>query len=271
MVLGILTGSLTHAAGATFTIGVIGTAPNYSYNPKVISINQGDTITWTPLGAIHSVTGDTVGEPLCGSTFPGTCTQTFPNSGRFLYHCINHGVFGMTGVVNVASVAVPPTLGITNPAPGSIFAEPASVKISASTTNASGSVTNVKFFGNGGLLGSATASPFNFTTPPLSAGSYALTAVAAASSGLSGTSAVVNISVVAPVAISIFSPRVSSNHFLFDHTANPGLRYAVQDSTDFVSWSSVATNTASSNSVQVMDTFQKGNMIFYRVGRLPNP
>jgi hypothetical protein len=36
-------------------------------------------------------------------------------------------------------------------------------------------------------------------------------------------------------------------------------------------WSPVATNTAVSNSVEVIDTFQVGSLRFYRVGRLPNP
>jgi hypothetical protein len=49
------------------------------------------------------------------------------------------------------------------------------------------------------------------------------------------------------------------------------LRYAVENTTSFINWSAVATNTAASNSVEVIDFFQVGNLRFYRVGRLPNP
>ena len=145
------------------------------------------------------------------------------------------------------------------------------MKISASVTNGSGSVTNVQFFSNGGALGSVTTAPFNLTTAPLSFGAYTLTAKAMASTGLSATSAPVNITVVTPVAVSNFFPRVTNGQFVFNHTANPGLRYAVENTTNLTAWSPVATKTAVSNSVEVSDSFQVGNLRFYRVGRLPNP
>jgi plastocyanin len=269
--LAVVVGGLSSALGATTNVVVVGAFPNYAYSPKVISIQAGDKVIWTGLGSIHSVTGDTAPEVLCGATFPGNCTNVFNTPGTYHYHCVNHVSFGMTGVVNVAAVALPPGVTIISPAGGSVFADPASVKISASVTNSSGSVTNVQFFGNGGSLGSVTTAPFNFTTAPLSFGAYALTATAIASTGLSATSAPVNISVVTPVAVSNFFPRIINGQFVFDHTANPGLRYAVENTTNFTGWSPVVTNTAVSNSVEVIDTFQVGNLRFYRVGRLPNP
>jgi len=259
------------AQASTTNVTVTGSAPNYSFNPKVLSIQAGDKVIWSGLSGIHSVTGDTTPETLCGSSFPPSCTNVFNTAGRYLYHCINHVSFGMTGVVNVAAVALPPTVDITNPPAGMVFAAPASVKISATTTNSSGTVTNVEFFGNGGVLGSVTSPPFNLTTAPLGAGSYALTAKASASSGLSATSAPVSISVVTAVAISNYSPRVVNGQFVFDHTANPGLRYAVERSAALTNWSPIATNTAVGASVEVQDVFQVGSLRFYRVGRLPNP
>jgi plastocyanin len=264
-------GSLSSALGATTNVVVVGAFPNYAYSPKVISVQVGDKVIWSGLGAIHSVTGDTAPEVLCGVSFPGNCTNVFNIPGTYLYHCVNHVSFGMTGVVSVVSVVLPPGVTITSPAGGSVFAEPASVKISASVTNTSGSVTNVQFFSNGGPLGSVTTAPFNFTTAPLSFGAYTLTATATASTGLSATSAPVNLSVVAPVAVSNFFPRITNGQFVFEHTANPGLRYAVENTTNFTGWSPVVTNTAVSNSVEVTDTFQVGNLRFYRVGRVPNP
>ena len=262
---------LSSAFGATTNVGVVGTFPNYAYNPKVISIQAGDKVIWGGLGTIHSVTGDTAPEVLCGVSFPGNCTNIFNTAGTYLYHCVNHVSFGMTSMVIVAAAVLPPRVTITSPAGGSVFADPASVKISASVTNTSGLVTNVQFFNNGGSLGSVATAPFNFTTTPLSTGAYALTAKASANTGLSATSGPVNITVVTPVAISNFFPRIAGGQFIFEHTANPGLRYAVENSTDFTAWPPVVTNTAVSNSVEVIDSFQVGDLRFYRVGRLPNP
>jgi plastocyanin len=264
-------GGLSSTFGATTNVVVVGAFPNYAYSPKVISIHAGDKVIWGGLGAIHSVTGDTPPEVLCGASFPGNCTNVFNTPGTYLYHCVNHVAFGMTGVVNVAAVALPPGVTITSPAGGSVFAAPASVKISATATNAGGSVTNVEFFSNGGSLGSVRTAPFNFTTAPLSFGAYALTAKATAGTGLSATSTPVNITVVTPVAVSNFFPRITNGQFVFHHTANPGLRYAVENTTNLAAWSPVATNTAVSNSVEVIDSFQVGHLRFYRVGRLPNP
>jgi plastocyanin len=269
--LAVVAGSLSSVFAATTNVVVVGLFPNYAYSPKVISIQAGDKVIWTGLSLIHSVTGDTPPETMCGASFPGSCTNVFSTPGTYLYHCINHGSFGMTGVVNVAAAPLPPTVGITDPVGGAVFAAPASVKITATATNTDGSVTNVQFLSNGGPLGSVTTAPFNFTTPPLAFGTYALTAKASANNGLSATSAPVNISVVTPVAISNFFPRITNGQFLFNHTANPGLRYVVENTTTFTNWSPLVTNTAASNSVEVDDSFQVGSLRFYRVGRLPNP
>jgi len=168
--------------------------------------------------------------------------------------------------------APPPTVSLTNPAPGAVFAAPANVRLGASASASGGhTVTNVQFFGNGTSLGSATASPFSLTANGLVAGAYSLIAKATDSGGLSSTSSPVSISVVTPVAVSNYFPVVANGQFMFDHTADPGLRYVVENSIDLTSWSAFQTNTASSNSVHVTDAFDANGLKFYRVGRLPNP
>jgi plastocyanin len=276
LLVAVVAGGLSSTFGATTNVVVVGGLGTYGFSPSVLSIQSGDKVIWNGLGTIHSVTSDTPPETLCGTTpVPGgSCTNIFGTPGTYLYHCINHCCppFGhMTGVVNVATVALPLGVTITSPSGGSVFAEPANVKISASVTNNSGSVTNVQFFTNGVSLGSVSIAPFDVTTPLLSFGAYALTATASASTGLSATSVSVNIAVVTPVAVSNFFPRFTNGQFVFEHAANPGLRYAVENTTNFAAWSPVVTNTAVSNSVKVIDAFQLANLRFYRVGRLPNP
>ncbi len=51
----------------------------------------------------------------------------------------------MKGTIIVAAANVPPTVTITNPASGTVFAAPASVTIQASASDSDGTVTNVQF------------------------------------------------------------------------------------------------------------------------------
>jgi hypothetical protein len=163
-----------------------------------------------------------------------------------------------------------PTVTITNPAGGAVFAAPANVKIGASATVSGGSVTNVAFFGNGTSLGAVQTAPFGITTGSLGAGPYALTAVATAA-GVSATSAVVNISVVTPVAITLSGQRITNGQFAFDYSANAGLSYVVQNSSNLVNWLTLATNMPATNSAHYTNGFTTNGARYYRVGRMPNP
>jgi hypothetical protein len=144
------------------------------------------------------------------------------------------------------------------------------VNIIASTNGSASTVTNVQFFTNGAALGAVASSPFSLAANNLSAGSYALKAVATAS-GISATSAVVNVSVVNPVPIFISGVNVISNEFAFDYTASTGLVYIVQSSSNFVDWTTLVTNTATVNPVPFFNPLTSNTATFFRVGQLPNP
>ena len=180
------------------------------------------------------------------------------------------GAGGFSYIRSTPNVSAPaPTVSITNPVGGAVFAAPANIAIKATASVTSGSVTNVAFFANSTSLGSVQLPPFTINSGNLSAGAYALTAVATAG-GISATSAVVNVSVVSPIAITNTAPAASGGQFSFDYTANPGLKYVVERSTNLVNWLPVVTNTAANNPVHFTDAVSTGNS-FYRVGRLPNP
>jgi len=95
----------------------------------------------------------------------------------------------------------------TNPPPAVILAAPAgsatnftaaaSVTLAAEADAAYNPISAVNFYANGALLGSAAGLPYTITATGIGAGAYALTAVAVDSSGLSSTSAPVNITVAA--------------------------------------------------------------------------
>jgi Bacterial Ig domain len=183
-------------------------------------------------------------------------------------HGNSNGFFSYTR--STPAVAPAPSVTITNPANNSVFAAPASVRIAANATVSSGSVTNVAFFSNGSLLGAVGSPSSGVTVGSLGAGAYALTAVATAA-GISATSSVVNITIVAPIAITLSSQRITNSQFAFSYAVNPGLSYVVQSSSNLVNWVSLVTNIPGSSPVRFRGGFSPNGAQYYRVGRLPNP
>jgi plastocyanin len=272
--------------GATANVSV----GNDFFSPVTTKINVGDQVIWSwESGSVsHNVVSTSSplawlfpspgGGPGTSSNqndsnlrnYPFSFTNTFDSAGSFPYECTEHVGFGMVGTVTVTAAKPAPTVSLTNPVAGAVFAAPANLKLGATAAVSSGTVTNVAFFAGTNLLGSVQTSPFNITGSSLGAGSYSLTAVATAA-GISATSAVVSITVVLPVAVSNSAPTVANDHFTFSYTANPGLAYVVENSSNLVNWVSISTNVAASSSVVVTNAFVPANGQFYRVGRVPNP
>jgi uncharacterized repeat protein (TIGR01451 family) len=93
------------------------------------------------------------------------------------------------------SVNQRPTVVITSPTDGEVFAVGADLAINASATDSGGTVTNVEFFAGNVSLGSAAASPFSVIWKNVAPGDYVLTAQATDNGGLSNTSLPVRVSV----------------------------------------------------------------------------
>jgi hypothetical protein len=183
-----------------------------------------------------------------------------------------NATFAYTRSTPGAVVPPTPTVTITNPIAGAVFAAPANVKISANASvSGGGTVTNVSFFFQGSAIpiGSSAAAPFSVTASNLAASAYSLKAVATAA-GVSGTSSVVNISVVTPVITALSAPGDVNNQFSFSYNVNPGLRYVIESSSNLFVWSPVVTNLAGSSPLFFTNGIAPANR-FYRVGRLPNP
>jgi hypothetical protein len=96
-----------------------------------------------------------------------------------------------------------------------------------------------------------------------------VTAVATAA-GISATSSVVNVNVVTPVTTGLSAPTSANNQFSFSYSANSGLRYVVESSSNLFNWTPLFTNTAGGSAVLFTTNIMPGDA-FYRVGRLPNP
>jgi hypothetical protein len=187
----------------------------------------------------------------------------FTKWGRF-----SAGGFGYTR--STPAEAAVPTVSILTPANNTIFAAPASLTLTADATVGGGTVTNVEYFAGTSSLGAAGLGPFAVTGNITAPGSYALTAVATAS-GTSSTSAVVNITVIVPVPVTLGAVTITSGLFSFKYSADPGLNYVVQASSNLFDWVAVSTNLASSPLIPFSDALSTNAARFYRVERLASP
>ncbi|MGH7968656.1 MAG: hypothetical protein ACREIC_08020, partial [Limisphaerales bacterium] len=84
-------------------------------------------------------------------------------------------------------------------------------------------------------------------------------------------SAVVNLTVVAPAQVSLSAPTVGDGLFSFTYSADPGLPYLIERSSNLIDWSPVATNVPSGATGLFSETLDPNGPQYYRVGRMPNP
>jgi plastocyanin len=247
--------------------------------PPSTNINVNDKVVWVWEGNNHSSTSGTNGVPsgLWDSGVniaPHSFTNTFNSPGNFLYYCQIHVSFGMTGLISVAAVDLPPTVSITNPVNNATFSAPASFVLAAAASDPDGgTVTNVQFFQGATSLGNVTTTPYSVPVNSLAAADYTFSAMAADNAGLTATNAV-TIHVVTPVPIVLSAPQfLPPADFRFNYTANAGLTYIIQRSSNLSSggWTTISSNVAGGSPVLFDDTAASGNPGFYRVGLLPNP
>jgi plastocyanin len=93
--------------GALAANGSVTATPGDRFSPAAVTINVGESVTWTNGGGNHNVVladGDVA--LISPSTSSWTLTHTFTTAGTFSYYCAIHRALGMTGTVSV--VAAPP-------------------------------------------------------------------------------------------------------------------------------------------------------------------
>jgi regulation of enolase protein 1 (concanavalin A-like superfamily) len=134
-----------------------------------------DGITWTSGGSTTIVMGSTiyVGLAVTSHNQAALATAKFRN-------------------VSVTSTAVnkPPVVSLTAPANGAQFDAPATIQLTASASDAGGSVQQVQFFNGSTVIGTDTTSPYTVSVSNVPEGSYTLKAVALDNGGATASSSV---------------------------------------------------------------------------------
>ncbi|MCL5095996.1 MAG: CHRD domain-containing protein [Candidatus Omnitrophica bacterium] len=182
---------------ATITVEMV----EYAFQPANLTINMGDTVTWTNAGAFQHTSTSGNSPPASDGLWDsgivqpgGTFSHTFTTAGTFPYFCAIHYFLGMTGVITVQGANVPPAVAINSPTNGASYISPANITIQAAASDSDGTVTQVQFFDATNLLGVVNTSPYDLPVT-LYPGSNSLTTVATDNLGASTTSAPVTVSV----------------------------------------------------------------------------
>ena len=112
--------------------------------------------------------------------------------------------------ISKTSFHIPPTVTLITPTSHATYLAPAAdIKLSATASDADGTITKVEFFNGTHLLHTEHVVPYGFVWKNVPLGNYTLTAKAYDNSGLVTTSAPVHISVVPnkPPTVNIIAPK----------------------------------------------------------------
>ena len=113
------------------------------------------------------------------------------NGNEFANNYYNYFFGDSTG--NNTPPNTPPVVSLTSPAANTTYKAPASVTLTASATDADGSVAKVDFYNGSTLLSEDTVSPYTYSWGNVAAGTYTLTAVATDNNGAATTSPAITI------------------------------------------------------------------------------
>jgi hypothetical protein len=159
---------------------------------------------------------------------------------------------------------LPPSVAITSPTNGATFTDPAIVPITATASDPDGSVTNVSIFDGSTSLGGTNAASYTVTAN-LAPGGHTLTAVANDNLGLSVTSAVVNVTIVASnVLVSLrLTVQRNGNQLDISWPVTTGHLETQSNSLTGMNWFTVPGSSATNHIIVPLD--QSNGSVFYRL------
>jgi hypothetical protein len=252
----ITTAKLRLSAALSVT-GSVGTSAYGVPNTSWIELGTG-SITWNnkPTRNATAITGATATVTGTGyATYDLDVTsyvKTEKTAGRDVISLALHNPSASTPFISLASREdttnkpqliittgntpnAPPSISLSSPANGATYSAPASLTLSATASDADGTITKVDFYAGTTLLGTATASPYQFTWGSVAAGSYSLSAVATDNLGVVATSSAVNITVNPPNNLPTVTLNSPSDGTTFAAGSNIPLSATASDSDGTIS------------------------------------
>ena len=213
--LGTITTSAANSVTVTNPITVAMTAPanNARYLPAA-------TIT---LSASASDSKGTISKVAFykGTTLIGTVTTAPYN---YSWANVAAGTYQLTAKatdsqsLTLSSTAItvivdnPPTVSLTAPANNASFAGLANIQLTATATDAGGSVSKVEYYNGATLIGTATVSPYSATWSNVAPGTYSITAKATDNQGVATTTNPNSITVTNPITTAITAPANNTTY-----------------------------------------------------------
>jgi plastocyanin len=129
-----------------------------AYHPDPLTINAGDSVTWTNKDvATHTVTDKGPGKTFDSGNiaFNGTFTHVFTTAGTFTYYCTIHGFQGTLVVKSAGATTTAKPAPTTTKAPATTTTKPTTTTTRASTTTAAATASTI---GNATADASSTTS-----------------------------------------------------------------------------------------------------------------
>ena len=200
------TNGATLAAAAPITITAVGGMLNPITN--VAFFRDGGTLigndTTAPFSAIYSNSAAGV------HTLTATAKDSAGNS------------VSTTNIITITvNPNVPPSVSVTNPAPGSVYLVGTMVtNLSASAADSDGSIVQVEFLLDGALFATDTTSAYGFDLCDITAGAHTISAVAVDNAGGRSTNTL-SISATNPPGISVIVSNGAAWKY-FDQGTDPG-------------------------------------------------
>lgn len=185
----------------------------------------------------------------------------------------NQGATATSAPARVTVEDVPPTVVLSSPAEGAVFAAPAQIELRAEVSNPGGqSLERVEFVQNGTVVGQAQAAPYRMTLSGVGPGSHAFQARLVFGGGRTVSSATVAVTVTGtsqpPVLTdaTALPPGGPFQEFQFTARNLAGGTYQIEATTNFTSWTVVASGTITgATQVFRVPRSTTGNRQFFRL------